>query len=313
MPWPAASLNPVGETRLRVAQRIPAGSVGHALEHGTAARIFTGAPVPPGADAVVMQEDCTLEGDVVIVRKAPRPGENIRRAGEDIAAGSEVLSAGMRIRPQEMGLVASIGLADVPVYRKLRVALFFTGDEIVMPGEPLEEGEIYNSNRYTLLGLLEGMGCRVADYGIVPDNLAATVDVLKQAWHEADLIVTSGGVSVGEEDHVKAAVESLGKLDMWKVAMKPGKPIAYGTVHDTPFIGLPGTRFRPLPPSACLCGPIFCAAREWQRSRRAATCCPPPSTGVSPAADANSCVPAWSRRLTARRAWRFIPTRARAC
>lgn len=235
-----ASLNPVGETRLRVSQRIPAGSVGHALDHGTAARIFTGAPVPPGADAVVMQEDCTLEGDEVIVRAMPRPGENIRRAGEDIAAGSEVLSAGIRIRPQEMGLIASIGLADVPVYRKLRVALFFTGDEIVMPGEPLEEGEIYNSNRYTLLGLLEGLGCRVADYGIVPDNLAATVDVLKQAWHEADLIVTSGGVSVGEEDHVKAAVESLGKLDMWKVAMKPGKPVAYGTVNDTPFIGLPG-------------------------------------------------------------------------
>lgn len=235
-----ASLNPVGETRLRVSQRIPAGSVGHALENGTAARIFTGAPVPPGADAVVMQEDCTLEGDEVIVRIMPRPGENIRRAGEDIAAGSEVLSAGIRIRPQEMGLIASIGLADVPVYRKLRVALFFTGDEIVMPGEKLEEGEIYNSNRYTLLGLLEGMGCRVADYGIVPDNLAATVDVLKQAWHEADLIVTSGGVSVGEEDHVKAAVESLGKLDMWKVAMKPGKPVAYGTVNDTPFIGLPG-------------------------------------------------------------------------
>ncbi len=235
-----ASLNPVGETRLRVSQRIPAGSVGHALDHGTAARIFTGAPVPPDADAVVMQEDCTLEGDEVIVRAMPRPGENIRRAGEDIAAGSEVLSAGIRIRPQEMGLIASIGLADVPVYRKLRVALFFTGDEIVMPGEPLEEGEIYNSNRYTLLGLLEGLGCRVADYGIVPDNLAATVDVLKQAWHEADLIVTSGGVSVGEEDHVKAAVESLGKLDMWKVAMKPGKPVAYGTVNDTPFIGLPG-------------------------------------------------------------------------
>lgn len=235
-----SSLNPVGETRLRVAQRIPAGSVGHALEHGTAARIFTGAPVPLGADAVVMQEDCTLEGDTVVIGKAPQPGTNIRRAGEDIAAGHQVLDAGVKMRAQEMGLAASIGLADVPVYRKLRVALFFTGDEIVMPGEPLEEGEIYNSNRYTLLGLLEGMGCRVADYGIVPDNLAATVEVLKQAWHEADLIVTSGGVSVGEEDHVKAAVESLGKLDMWKVAMKPGKPIAYGTVHDTPFIGLPG-------------------------------------------------------------------------
>jgi molybdopterin molybdotransferase len=235
-----ASLNPVGETRLRISQRIPAGTVGHALEHGTAARIFTGAPVPPGADAVVMQEDCTLDGDEVIIGAIPKSGANIRRAGEDIAAGSEVLSAGVRIRPQEMGLIASIGLADVRVYRKLRVALFFTGDEIVMPGETLEEGEIYNSNRYTLLGLLEGMGCRVADYGIVPDSLEATVNVLQQAWHEADLIVTSGGVSVGEEDHVKAAVESLGKLDMWKVAMKPGKPIAHGTVQGTPFIGLPG-------------------------------------------------------------------------
>jgi molybdopterin molybdotransferase len=236
-----ADLNTSGETRLRVAQRIPAGSVGHALERGTAARIFTGAPVPPGADAVVMQEDCTVEGDEVVIRATPKNGANIRRAGEDIAAGKEVLPAGVKIRPQEMGLIASIGLADVPVFRKLRVALFFTGDEIVMPGEPLQEGEIYNSNRYTLLGLLEGMGCRVADFGIVPDSLEATVEVLNQAWHEADLIVTSGGVSVGEEDYVKAAVERIGKLDMWKVAMKPGKPIAYGMVHDkTPFIGLPG-------------------------------------------------------------------------
>ncbi|MEN6586075.1 MAG: gephyrin-like molybdotransferase Glp [Sulfuricella sp.] len=236
-----ADLNQGGETRLRVAQRIPAGSVGHALERGTAARIFTGAPVPSGADAVVMQEDCTVEGDEVIIRATPKNGANIRRAGEDITAGKEVLSAGVKMRPQEMGLIASIGLADVPVFRKLRVALFFTGDEIVMPGEPLQEGEIYNSNRYTLLGLLEGMGCRVADFGIVPDSLEATVEVLNRAWHEADLIVTSGGVSVGEEDYVKAAVERTGKLDMWKVAMKPGKPIAYGMVHDkTPFIGLPG-------------------------------------------------------------------------
>jgi molybdopterin molybdotransferase len=235
-----ADLNPGGETRLKVAQRIPAGSVGHALERGTAARIFTGAPVPSGADAVVMQEDCAVDGDEVIIRATPKSGANIRRAGEDITAGNEVLSAGVKMRPQEMGLIASIGLADVPVYRKLRVALFFTGDEIVMPGESLQEGEIYNSNRYTLLGLLEGMGCRVADFGIVPDSLEATVEVLKQAWHEADLIITSGGVSEGEEDYVKAAVERTGKLDMWKVAMKPGKPIAYGTVHDTPFIGLPG-------------------------------------------------------------------------
>lgn len=229
-----------GETRLTVAQRIPAGSVGQALERGTAARIFTGAPVPEGADAVVMQEHCSIDGDMVVVGKTPRPGENIRRAGEDIAAGNQVLSAGVRMRAQEMGLAASIGLVDVPVFRKLRVALFFTGNEIVMPGEPLEEGEIYNSNRYTLLGLTEGLGCRVADFGIVKDSLEATVDVLNQACHEADLIITSGGVSVGEEDYVKAAVERTGSLDMWKVAMKPGKPLAYGTVHGTPFIGLPG-------------------------------------------------------------------------
>jgi len=235
-----ADFSPDQETRLKVAQRIPAGSVGHTLERGTAARIFTGAPVPLGADAVVMQEKCTLDGEMVMIARPPKQGENIRRAGEDIASGDMVLPAGIKMRPQEMGLVASIGMADVPVYPKLRVALFFTGNEIVMPGEPLQEGEIYNSNRYTLLGLLEGMGCRVADFGIVPDSLEATVDVLNQAWHEADLIITSGGVSVGEEDYVKAAVERTGTLDMWKVAMKPGKPLAYGTVHGTPFIGLPG-------------------------------------------------------------------------
>ncbi len=229
-----------GSTGLRVAQRIPAGQVGHTLEAGTAARIFTGAPIPPGADAVVMQEDCKVEGDAVVFSKPPMAGTHIRRAGEDIALGQTVLASGIRFRAQEMGLAASIGLVDVPVFRRLRVALFFTGDEIVMPGEPLAEGEIYNSNRYTLLGLLEGLGCKVADFGIVPDNLEATVAVLEQASHEADLVLTSGGVSVGEEDHVKAAVERVGHLDMWKVAMKPGKPLAYGKARDAHFIGLPG-------------------------------------------------------------------------
>ncbi|MDP2830082.1 MAG: molybdopterin molybdotransferase MoeA [Sulfuricellaceae bacterium] len=228
------------ESRLRVAQRIPAGSVGHALEAGTVARIFTGAPIPPGADAVVMQEDCRVEGDAVIFAKPPVAGAHIRRAGEDIARGQTVLLAGGRFRAQEMGLAASIGLVDVPVFRRLRVALFFTGDEIVMPGEPLAEGEIYNSNRYTLLGLLEGLGCKVADFGIVPDNLDATVAVLEQASHEADLVLTSGGVSVGEEDHIRSAVERVGHLDMWKIAMKPGKPLAYGKARGTHFIGLPG-------------------------------------------------------------------------
>lgn len=230
-------------TRLRVTQRIPAGTVGQPLEAGQAARIFTGAPVPAGCDAVVMQEYCGVEGDTVTVRKPPKIGENIRRSGEDIAAGAEILPAGIRLRPQEMGLAASVGIATLRVYRKLKVATFFTGDEIVMPGEPLKPGQIYNSNRFVMTGLLQALGCEVVDLGIVPDDFAATVKVLEAAAAGADLIITSGGVSVGEEDHVKAAVEAVGKLDLWKIAIKPGKPLAFGEVGDVrkvPFIGLPG-------------------------------------------------------------------------
>ena len=229
-----------GSTRLRVAQRIPAGTVGQPLEAGTAARIFTGAPVPAGCDAVVMQENCSAEGDMVAINKSPNMGENIRRAGEDIAVGAEILPAGIRLRPQEMGLAASVGLARLPVFRRLKVATFFTGDEIVMPGQPLEPGQIYNSNRFVLTGLLQAFGCEVIDLGIVQDDFAATVKVLEQAAASADLIITSGGVSVGEEDHVKSAVEKVGKLDLWKIAIKPGKPLAFGSVGSTPFIGLPG-------------------------------------------------------------------------
>ena len=235
-----ADLSAAGKTRLRVAQRIPAGSTGTPLTPGTAARIFTGAPVPQGADAVVMQENCTADGDHVLIDIAPRLGENIRRAGEDISAGAQVLPSGIRLRPQEMGLAASVGLSWLPVYRKLKVATFFTGDEIVMPGTPLQPGQIYNSNRFVLAGLLQALGCEVIDLGIVPDKLEATIKVLEQAAASADLIVTSGGVSVGEEDHVKAAVESVGKLDLWKIAIKPGKPLAFGQVGVVPFIGLPG-------------------------------------------------------------------------
>jgi molybdopterin molybdotransferase len=233
-------------TRLRVTQRIPAGTVGQPLEAGQAARIFTGAPVPAGCDAVVMQEYCGAEGDTVTISKPPKMGENIRRSGEDIAAGAEILPAGIRLRPQEMGLAASVGIATLPVYRKLKVATFFTGDEIVMPGEPLKPGQIYNSNRFVLTGLLQALGCDVVDLGIVPDDFAATVKVLETAAAGADLIITSGGVSVGEEDHVKAAVEAVGKLDLWKIAIKPGKPLAFGEVghgedrQKVPFIGLPG-------------------------------------------------------------------------
>jgi molybdopterin molybdotransferase len=231
---------PAPGARLRVAQRIPAGSLGQPLETGTAARIFTGAPVPPGCDAVVMQENCAAEGDAVIVNIPPKTGENIRRAGEDIRSGAQLLPPGIRLRPQEMGLAASVGLARLPVFRKLRVAAFFTGDEIVMPGQPLQPGQIYNSNRFVLSGFLAALGCEVIDLGIVPDDLAATVKVLEQAAACADLIVTSGGVSVGEEDHVKAAVEQSGHIDLWKIAVKPGKPLAFGNVAGTPFIGLPG-------------------------------------------------------------------------
>lgn len=227
-------------TRLRVTQRIPAGTVGQPLEAGQAARIFTGAPVPAGCDAVVMQEYCGVEGDTVTVSKPPKMGENIRRSGEDIAAGAEVLPAGIRLRPQEMGLAAAVGAASLPVYRKLKVATFFTGDEIVMPGEPLKPGQIYNSNRFVLTGLLQALGCEVVDLGIVPDNFTATVKVLEAAAAGADLVITSGGVSVGEEDHVKAAVEAVGTLDMWKIAIKPGKPLAFGEIGKVPFIGLPG-------------------------------------------------------------------------
>ena len=232
--------------RLTVAQRIPAGSVGHTLARGTAARIFTGAPVPHGADAIVMQELCTADGNSVTIDHVPRAGEWVRRAGEDIAQGATVLTAGVRLTPQMLGLAASVGCATLPVFRRLKVALFSTGDELAMPGEPLPPGAIYNSNRYVLRGLLEALGCQVCDLGIVPDSLEATRAALRAAAGSNDLIITSGGVSVGEEDHVKPAVQAEGQLDLWLVAMKPGKPVAFGRVSDpaggsgADFIGLPG-------------------------------------------------------------------------
>jgi len=230
----------VAGVRLPISQRILAGAVGEPLTPGTAARIFTGAPVPLGADAVLMQEYCGTEGDEVILHALPRPGENIRRAGEDIEAGAQILAAGTRIGAAEMGLAASVGLAELPVFRKLKVACFFTGDELVTPGEPLVPGQIYNSNRYTLTGLVNALGCELIDLGIVPDTLEATEAALARAAREADVVITSGGVSVGEADYVRAAVEKLGRVEMWKVAMKPGKPLVYGRVNEADFIGLPG-------------------------------------------------------------------------
>jgi molybdopterin molybdotransferase len=225
---------------LRVAQRIMAGSVGQPLEPGTAARIFTGAPIPPGADAVVMQEHCTVAGDRVTINRAPQPGQWIRRVASDIRKGADILPAGKRLAPQETGLAASVGIGTLPVYRKLRLGLFFTGDELVMPGEPLAPGCIYNSNRFTLCGLAAAYDCEVHDYGIVPDTLDATREVLRRAARECDVVVTSGGVSVGDADFVKPAVEAEGELLMWRIAMKPGRPLAFGNVGTAFFIGLPG-------------------------------------------------------------------------
>ncbi len=232
-------------TVLPVSQRIPAGRVGTPLQPGTAARIFTGAPVPEGADAVVMQEECSAEGDGhVRVQATPRAGQNIRLAGENITRGSVVLQAGARLTPAALGLAASIGVAELPVARRPRVALFSTGDELAMPGEVAPEqlppGAIYNSNRFFLHALLQRMGCEVTDMGIVPDRLGATQDALRAASQDHDVILTSGGVSVGEEDHIKPAVQALGQLDLWQIAIKPGKPFAYGRVGPAHFVGLPG-------------------------------------------------------------------------
>ncbi len=228
------------EKKLKITQRIAAGSVGTPLQPGTAARIFTGAPVPPGADAVVMQEHCSVSDDFVLIKKTPKKGEWIRLAASDIRKGGLVLAAGKRLLPQDTGLAASVGIKSLPVYRKLRLGLFFTGDELVMPGDPLSPGRIYNSNRFTLNGLASAFGCEVRDYGIVPDKLDLTRAVLRRAAGENDVIVTSGGVSVGDEDHVKPAVEAEGSLLMWRIAMKPGRPLAFGTIKDSCFIGLPG-------------------------------------------------------------------------
>lgn len=235
---------PAPGTRLRVSQRIMAGAVGAPLEAGTAARIFTGAPVPAGADAVVMQEDCNADGDSVVVQKLPRPDQWVRRRASDIRKGATVIEAGTRLLPQHTGLAASVGIGTLPMLRRVKLGLFFTGDELVMPGEPLPPGRIYNSNRFTLRGLADAFGCETHDYGIVPDSLDATRAVLRRAAAECDLIVTSGGVSVGDADFVKPAVEAEGALLMWRIAMKPGRPLAFGRVdasgREAAFIGLPG-------------------------------------------------------------------------
>jgi molybdopterin molybdotransferase len=235
---------------LPVSQRIPAGQVGQALASGSVARIFTGAQVPAGADAIVMQEQAEAAGEgAVRFTAVPQVGQWIRRRGEDVRAGATVLVRGARLAPQSLGLAATVGAAELQVVRRPRVALFSTGDELVMPGtvppSALPPGAIYNSNRFTLRGLLQAAGCEVTDLGIVPDRLDATREALRRAAAHNDLILTSGGVSVGEEDHIRPAVAAEGRVELWQVAIKPGKPLAFGAVRraqggEALFMGLPG-------------------------------------------------------------------------
>ncbi len=227
-------------TGIALSQRITAGSVPGELRPGTAARIFTGAELPAGADTVVMQEHCEGSDSEVRILKLPDHGANIRRRGQDISTGQKVLSAGQRLRPQDQGLAASLGIASIAVYRRLKVAVLSTGDELIEPGEEARPGQIYNSNRYTMKAQLSAWGFEVMDLGVARDDPAVVREMMIRAAGQADVIVTSGGVSVGEEDHVKDVVESLGAIDLWRIAIKPGKPFAFGQVRGTPFIGLPG-------------------------------------------------------------------------
>ncbi|MBT9527409.1 MAG: molybdopterin molybdotransferase MoeA [Rhizobacter sp.] len=240
---------PAPGTVLPVSQRIPAGVVGAPLKPGTAARIFTGALVPEGADAVVMQEQCEALDGAVRVNVVPTSGQSIRCRGEDLSRDAAALPRGTRLTPQALGLAATAGAATLTVARRPRVALFSTGDELAMPGEPLKAGAIYNSNRFTLRALIQSLGCECTDLGIVPDQLDATRAALRRAAQGHDLIVTSGGVSVGEEDHLKPAVQAEGELNLWQIAIKPGKPLAFGSVRRAEgdamgekawFVGLPG-------------------------------------------------------------------------
>lgn len=229
-----------GENNLPISQRIAAGQKTQPLQAETAARIFTGAEIPAQGNAVIIQENCNFIDDRVYFLGKPSPDANIRKQGQDIQKDALILTKGSRLRAQDLGLIASIGLGQVSVFKKLKVGVFSTGDELVDPGQELLEGQIYNSNRFALAGLVLGSGCEFVDLGRVQDNLEETIASLKKAAKKVDVIISSGGVSVGEEDHVKAAIEACGTLSLWKIAVKPGKPLAVGKVGSTPFFGLPG-------------------------------------------------------------------------
>ena len=227
----------------QVSDRIPAGSVGVPLEAGTVARIFTGAPIPPGADAVVIQEETEPAGGIgnhVVIKVVSVPGKNVRPKGQDISQGTTILERGRRLRPQDLGLLASVGIAAVEVFKPLTISILSTGNELVEPPNSLQPGQIYNSNRFALAGLLKNMGMKIVDLGVIEDTPQATEKALRLGAQESDCILSTGGVSVGDEDHVRAVVECLGHLDLWRIAIKPGKPLAFGDVLGTPFFGLPG-------------------------------------------------------------------------
>ncbi len=226
--------------QLPISQRIPAGIVPETLRKNTAARIFTGAELPERADTVVPEEACTEDNAVVTIDSSVRFRQHVRLRGQDITCGDIILRRGTGIKPEHMGLLSSVGLQRLSVYRPLRVAIFSTGDELVDPGEKLQAGQIYNSNRSLLMGSISSLGMEPIDIGSVPDNIEATTEALQNASDNADVIISAGGISVGEEDHVRHAVEQLGEVDFWRVAIKPGKPLAFGRVADIPFIGLPG-------------------------------------------------------------------------
>ena len=230
-----------GPTTLRCVDRIAAGhDPSAALTPGLAARIFTGAALPAGADVVIMQEDCQRDGDLVTIRPGIKRHANTRQAGEDVPRGAMALTAGRRLGPADLGLLAALGFAEVPVRRRLSVALLSTGDEVREPGQPLGARQIYDANRFILSGLLERLGVEVRDIGIVPDDPATLAAVLRQAAETSDLIISSGGVSTGEEDHVRAAIANHGSLYFWRLAIKPGRPVAMGQIGATPLAGLPG-------------------------------------------------------------------------
>jgi molybdopterin molybdotransferase len=262
-----SDLKASGQTELVVSQRIAAGEAARPLQPGSAARIFTGAPIPDGADVVIMQEQVEAIDDRIRFDLKPETGMNIRRAGNDIHSGDTILHKGRRLRAQDIGLAASVGLEALPVFEKISVGMFLTGDELVEPGNPLAAGKIYDSNRYTLHGMLRQLGCEIIDLGLIGDTLEATKTAMLNAAKQADLVVTCGGVSVGEEDHVRVAIEQLGDLHLWRLRIKPGKPLAFGAINSTPFIGLPGN---PVSVFATFC--LFVApliktlqGRPWQK------------------------------------------------